>query len=932
MISAGEVKINAKPQLKAALDWVCGRRLGLPDTGCLNKVSGLYQQYTGDLKENERIIFDESFRIIHSQAFYGCLLKTSAYSGSDIDSTKLPEIMQCHLQYINGPTVFKYEGRKDSFEDIIKYLHDRAKSLVGINVAMVALPGRFKAYLDALRTKGAPYFRLANQAERLFREALAKVDSKKRAAAALEIAKEIRGWAEYLQSKIAVDAKKQEALEEAVSTYVYKVDKKDAHVADNSFIPEFKVAPAELFDAKALGFAGSDPLPLRARAELRRLFVEALIKLRKLKKGDDTKLVLLATKTADAVKDFKEDDDKIGNLGYKLIGVEVLKVLLKGTEVDKVVLRMRATMAGTPYKLLHLHDNRVGPSYIMLMRHIMAGIWDMVVEEVGASKLRRDKKLKKKLADSLIKRNHLDKLSPVEIFRLIVAIDGVDEKKGEVKTVFVPKELGELGSADLAQIYGQYAVLSRLKRVYRDTLKEAKDKSITRYDKPSGADDRAELALKITTDATDFMDKQPEGPDGVRFTRGTARWLEADSAGLNATGDFKGYLDPEHASNKFGALEFWWDSSVGGLLLEGPREGGFLQLYTQLKIKYDHEAGHFVIGGGLTLLSGIFPEQLAPAPSDSGLRAEEGNEGNVHILKEANLRLGLKYDTVDAMLSAGLINKRNYEAMDFGIGEFNSWWALQPTAGSSAAIGGRLDLRFKLSSIANLYLAGFASAEKSVASFVNIAKEGEGEKHVVSEGGPIYGGAAAFNVAIIPKSWIIGAAYHISGGGGRTVHTADAGTTVNLGDNKLSLNGRFNMTDADDEPKFSQYIGAFTYGVPAYVSDKVQLIMKLGAGIAYKEGDLSSGLPGGISGWGAGDNADDSTNNLELMNSGAEVGGALEILLKNVGILDVGMKIKGKAAWLYTRQGEVEQGNAKYKSGFFFGLDIGFANDFLNWR
>jgi hypothetical protein len=510
------------------------------DAKCMETVDKEVSEAYGKVQNPaQRDNLDRYLQVWYGQPYFNCLIE-SGISSRGANRVTGPKGMKCMNGYAAGTKKIRMRDLNtatsplyfDAFGEngYVKWATDMA--LKGVSAArfnVVELPSEFGAYLEALRAKGSSYLKLANQAERLFREALALVDEKNRAVASLEIAKEVQNWAVWHEGEIKDASNKSEALVKPVSTYVYKVDKTDAYVSDNSFIPEFKVAPKELFDTGALGF-GSGTLPLRARAELRRLFVEALIKLRKLN-GNDKKLVLLAKKTAVAVKDLKEGDDKIGGLGYKLIGVEVLKVLLKGSDVDKVVLRMRATMASTPYKLLHLYDNRVGPKYVQLMRHAMADLWDMVVEDVGARKLRGDKKLKKRLADSLIKRNRLDdKLSPKKVLRLMVKIGGVDEKNGTVETTRVPEELGEIGLALLAEIYGEYAILSKLKRDYRNALKEAKDKGIDRYKGNSVAamKAQAELAVKIAMDATDFIDKQTEGPGGVRFTTATAKWLVVD--------------------------------------------------------------------------------------------------------------------------------------------------------------------------------------------------------------------------------------------------------------------------------------------------------------------------------------------------------------------------------------------------------------------
>ena len=876
---------------------------------CEDTVAQKYREYTEGLNALEMAIFEDSYRILMGNSFEACNISQNI--PVHVTSSDIGRHVQCTVGFVNGGSTIRFEKCAPcTYEQMLDYLRKRAQGKARLAADMVALPSEFRAYLDTLRAKGDPYRTLAAQAERLFREGLAQVEAKKRAEASLKIADRVQAWAEPLENELRIagtdKSKQQTTLLKAVVDYVYKVS--------SSYVPKIQAAPAELFKTDALGFGSGDSLSIDAVAELRRLFVEALIILREIKGNEDVKR--LAVKTAEAVKGIKEDDDKVGELGYKLLGYEVVAVELDSSKnVEEVLLAPRPNIADAPHDVVHAFDTRVDPDYLKLMRYARGDIWRQLVDKVGRDRVEGDAKLKKDLANQL--NADLEKVPPEKIPLLFVL---QDPTKSKHYLGSAPKELDGL----IIYSLGHYGVYRKLKQHFFRAVHENPGMYGGMSDAAKEA--RRELARQIGEAAEKAILCEAKRKNDL--TVGAGRFMDDAVVypGLDSAGKFNPYYIPKIKIG-YDTKDFKYNYNIevfgGGVI--GVDEAvlgnsGLITFVPSLGMTWNFSK-HVSLVGDVVFLSGVFPKMINRPPRDSSWMLDENEAGEFHGFRVLAAGLGVSAGKFSLKLQGGLVGARG-----LGLSGGHTKSALWPASAekvTSIGFGGRAEAKVKGDGY-EVAVAGAVTGKNEGITVKDMDESPESEKYAETGGGPV--GMGSIRITGQPASWFkAGGAFQYMGDGDNTVMIGEAGVgfVISKG-NEFKINYRLENIDKKDHPTFMRHTLAADYQAPMYLGTTVEAIFNGGLMYASKGGELTVGEDCGLCGWGSGDVAGPSAINAVINNRVVSARLSPFIRFKSSTLQDFAIEAGPHAEvyWMENVQGGFEP-------ALFIGGRIVFTNDWL---
>ena len=289
---------------------------------------------------------------------------------------------------------------------------------------------------------------------RLFYDAMAqaevnKMDDTDSAAAAQAISGKIMDWANGVLAIKDENAR----TEKAVTAYVKKADKGTAEIEN---------APAELFNAEALGLPAGTALDMDAKAQLSRLFYQAILSFRA-KGGAGEDAVDIAKKTAAGVKEkVTEKAIDTGNFAESLRAFRATSIM-EGSSLKAVKLNSRVKSAA-PQAIIDFTGATSDP----YLRLALNEFWNEEVEGNETYKqLTPDKKaaVKGQIINTLNAKIKLLSADPQErankVALLIVESIGAD---GTPKFSFADRIYRNFKQ------WGNVATYSKLKGLYKEAL------------------------------------------------------------------------------------------------------------------------------------------------------------------------------------------------------------------------------------------------------------------------------------------------------------------------------------------------------------------------------------------------------------------------------------------------------------------------------
>ncbi len=877
MISAGELK---PAEVVSGVQSLGCDQMGFADPvplHCQENVSDSFDRHSQGMSDAQKKMFAKlPFTMAGISGYADCMSIVGGSDAADANAACFAATVQ-NGSYNGAARMISMPGAAPrTWDDFLADMAQEVKegtldegAMTGVIAGTVPMPDVLKNYLDSIR--GAHPV-IATEAERLFREALMQVDPTKMMLAAEPIANDVKAWAEGSVALFEAepDADKQNMLKaQFVSAYVHKVDSSNYQTT----IDDLTLFSKIIEKPESVGLAAGAKLyeDLKAVAEIRRIFTEALAILRK--KGGETNgagVVALATKSAEAIKGLNAAANLAEAIGKKKVGDVTIDASSK--IATQVILADRETgdVEGVPARLV----DALGARDEALKLAALKALWADVVKAAGD---RMNDAFKEKLVDSLI--GSLSGRSAKEI-ALMYVMEVKDD--GSVILVMAPKELGGRVLMRAANI----AVYQKLKNDFVKAIKAQPEKYSGA--EPEKVTARRELARQISDAATHIILHDSDGKVRSSLTEGLDQFLDSPFSGFDGSGNVESYPYVNEASNEAiltpdGRLTFTvaGEGQLGGVFGKETNDSFQGYLYAGAGLNYK-ASEHWTLGLEGSILAGHFVDPLH-RPDDNAFYLGEGG-ATIARVNTLSGNIGMEYDPFALRLNGGLISKK-MPRVDSPIEATTLWYADPAMLGSSKSFGFQLAPTLSLLNERLTLGAGllFATAKGGL-NFTNITpadEDGDGyadnEEHVGIKNGHDLGFSFRIDGVPVADRWRIGAdvIYHHGFGeasdpaslDGNWALTTDVSTSVCLTDggfgdcHRLDFGFRFNRFVNDDNIDFDQYAGGALYTGPWY--DGALLAMRgniwlTGMG---KSGDLTPGADlvgsnpvpgGGLNDWGQG--------------------------------------------------------------------------------